>query len=205
MLKLSIEGSVLSQSSQERIDISIQNGRYIGVTGNKRKKLIFALIGKEAVDGDIFLDEISLKQNYEEYMKQVGYISNIARRRLNGSKMRVDDLLDLAVLTKMSVLRIEDYQERKDSYLRFFGLEGKEKLEELSEEKLLILEFISIFLKNPKLIIIDDFFSLLSEEKVDEMIAFFQWNLPPDKVSVIASEDGELLQKIVEQIYVLSE
>lgn len=205
MLKLSIEGSVLSQSSQERIDISIQNGRYIGVTGNKRKKLIFALIGKEAVDGDIFLDEISLKQNYEEYMKQVGYISNIARRRLNGSKMRVDDLLDLAVLTKMGVLRIEDYQERKDSYLRFFGLEGKEKLEELSEEKLLILEFISIFLKNPKLIIIDDFFSLLSEEKVDEMIAFFQWNLPPDKVSVIASEDGELLQKIVEQIYVLSE
>lgn len=205
MLKLSIEGSVLSQSSRERIDISIQNGRYIGVTGNKRKKLIFALIGKEAVDGDIFLDEISLKQNYEEYMKQVGYISNIARRRLNGSKMRVDDLLDLAVLTKMGVLRIEDYQERKDSYLRFFGLEGKEKLEELSEEKLLILEFISIFLKNPKLIIIDDFFSLLSEEKVDEMIAFFQWNLPPDKVSVIASEDGELLQKIVEQIYVLSE
>lgn len=205
MLKLSIKGSVLSQNSQEQINISIQNGRYIGVTGKKRKKLIFALIGKESVDGDIFLDEISLKKNYEEYIKQVGYISNITRKRLNGPKVTINDFLDLAVLTKMDVLRIEDYQERKDSYLNFFGLKGKERLEELSEEKMLILEFISIFLKNPKLIIIDDFFSLLSEEKVDKMIAFFQWNLPPDKVSVIASENGELLRKIVEQIYVLSE
>lgn len=204
MLKLSIEGSLLNRDSEKQIDISIQNGKYIGITGKKRKKLIFALVGQETVNGDVFLDKISLKQNYQEYIKQVGYISDITRKRLHGSKITIDDFLDLTVLTKMAVLNMNDYQEKKENHLEFFGLEGKEKLEELPEEKMLIVEFISIFLKEPKLIIIDDFFSLLSEEKMDEIISFFKQNLLPDKVSVIASEDEELLRKIVKQIYVLS-
>lgn len=203
MLKVAIQGFLSDQSDKE-LEVTIEDGEYIGVTGEKRNRLMFALIGKEDICGDIVIDETSIKENFQEYMEQVSYISKLVRKRLNGPKITTEDFMDLAVMMRMTPLDMEAYQKKKEEYLSFFEISRTKRFDDLTEEELLVLEFIVIFLKEPKLILIDDFFSLLPEEIMDKMVDFLRCYLQPDKVSVIASEKEALLKRITDRVFVLN-
>ena len=92
-------------------------------------------------------------------------------------------------------------RKRKIHILIFFSIDKKEKLCTLEEDKLLLLEFVALFLKKPKLILIDDFLSLLSSEQTEDMIEFLKLYLHSDNMSIIASKYEELLKRITNNIY----
>lgn len=203
MLKLDIQQFSSEQKKKAGIKLDIQDGSCIGITGEKRSQLMFALIGKEELVGDIILDEISIKKNYKEYMKQISYISAITRKRLDSSKLTVNEFLDLSVMMRMENIDFTDYEEKKKNYLEFFEMKSEEKLINLEEDKLLLLEFITMFLKEPRLILIDDFLSLISKKQVDKIMEFLKIYLYPNNISIIASKYEEVLRRITNEIYVL--
>ena len=203
MLRLDIQQFSSDNKSLSAIKMDINNGSYIGITGKKYNQLMYALIGKEDFVGDVALDEYSIKKNYDEYMEQVAYISSVTRKRLNGQKLTIDEFLDLSVMMRMEKIDIIQYENKKNKYLQFFGINSNRRLCELEESELLLIEFITLFLKSPRLILIDDFLSLLSENQVNKMMDFLKKYLHPNNISVIASKYEDFLIKFTDQIYVL--
>ena len=116
MLMLDIQ----NPSTKQTLKINIQNGSYIGITGENCRHLMYALIGKQKLAGDIVLDGLSIKKNYDEYMKQIAYISADTRKRLNSQHLTINDYLDLSVMLRMDNIDIDEYEETKNSYLDFF-------------------------------------------------------------------------------------
>ena len=116
MLMLDIQ----NPSTKQTFKIDIENGSYIGITGENCRQLMFALIGKQKLAGDIVLDGLSIKKNYDEYMKQIAYISADTRKRLNSQHLTINDYLDLSVMLRMDNIDIDEYEETKNSYLDFF-------------------------------------------------------------------------------------
>lgn len=197
MLELSIQ----NPSTKKMVKIDVDDGTYIGITGENYSQIMYALIGKQNLAGDIVLDGLSIKADYDEYMKLIAYISGDVRKRLDSTQLTINDYLDLSVMLRMENIDIDEYQKSKNAYLEFFSINKSEKLCDLDEDKLLLIEFVTLFLKKPKLILIDDFLSLLTSQRVEEMMNFLKQYLYPDNISIIASRHEEILKKITNSIY----
>ena len=203
MLNIRIKNASLPCSfSSSEISIDIRPAQIVGISGEGRKSFMLALMGKKSFEGDIVIDEISLKADYEEYIKNFEYISATKRKHID--RIKVEEFLDLTAIVRDSSLQITDeYQKNKNDLLEKFSmLQYKEKfLSSLEMQEQLFIEFIALFLRKPKVIVIDDFFSIIQEENLNKMLNYICKYVHQGNICVLTSENFSFLMKIAEKIY----
>lgn len=181
--------------------MDINDNSIIGVYGDSANEFIHSLVGNRMIEGDVVLDYISMKADFEEYVKKVRLLTSTQRKQLNGKNLRVSDYFKLIQV-------LDDVYEPIDNNFIFaLHLNDIENiiLCDLDENVKLKIEFMASLLKKPKLIIIEDFFEILNHNVKKEIYECLKNYINNGNICLISSKDILTLNEFTEQIYYLNE
>lgn len=202
-MKIKIQKFVDDSLIRCPIELNIPDGTMFGILGECSNDLVMALVGQKEIIGDVSIDNFSLKDDFDEYIKSLEIISGIRRKRIESDYLSANDFLNMICLLPLRKQNLDETLRKKDLYVRFIGMEPKIncKLLDLEEEELLRLEFIAAFLNNSKVILVDNFFSLVSEESRIIMAAFIQMYISSGNICILLSKNEEILKEFTNTIY----
>lgn len=181
------------------------------------KNEITSVVGKNGTGKTTFLNLIyGLDQNFE------GNI-NIRRKIINSntSKKEIETIrLNIAYLIQdyqkqlFNVNILEDIKYGLDSIdvnrlgelLKFFGLNQeilKKNYLELSDGERKIILLIKVFMKNSKIILLDNPTSGLDQKSVETLIKLLKKEKRKEKLIIIASQDSEFLMKVSDRFLII--
>lgn len=188
-------------SDNNYISMDIKNNTLAGIYGNKKHTIISLLSGQESFEGDVVLDSISLKGNYDEYLE---HIAVLTKDSMVNTELSVNDFLDF--FGTMSNAFTEDYEERKIAMLKEFGLFSKintgiNYLKEIDRKK---VKFMSLLLKERTLIVMDAFLESFHKSELNKILKFLRKYANGERIVLISSEDYQLLESFSETIYIFN-
>lgn len=154
-----------------KCNLNLKSTAIVGLTGEISKAVVDVFLGKSDFEGNIHIDNVSLKEEFERYIKSVSYFSGDKRK--NFYDISVNDYMDLFGV--LDGLKFDTaYEKMKMKYLKSFGLQkyiGK-STKELGMGEMTCLEFLCGFFKQPKLIVIDHFMNKVSKKWRIKMYQF---------------------------------
>lgn len=154
-----------------KCNLNLKSTAIVGLTGEISKAVVDVFLGKSDFEGNIHIDNVSLKEEFERYIKSVSYFSGDKRK--NFYDISVNDYMDLFGV--LDGLKFDTaYEKMKMKYLKSFGLQeyiGK-STKELGMGEMTCLEFLCGFFKQPKLIVIDHFMNEVSKKWRIKMYQF---------------------------------
>lgn len=200
---LNIRINHIDNDSEENnyISIDIESSTLAGVYGSKKKQLILLLAGLENYEGDIVLDSISMKGDFDEYLDQIAVAT---KESIINSSLTVNEFLDFYGC--MTNALTDDYEIRKKHLLHEFGLEyyRNTQMNYLKKKDRAKVKFLSLFLKERTLILLDTFLESFRKNELNKIVKFLQNYAKDEKIILIGSDDYQLLQSVSETIYILN-
>ncbi len=183
-----------------RISLDINSNTIAGIYGRRKHLLMYLLSGQKSFDGDIVLNSVSLKGNYEEYLEQIAFLTKDSPVSTN---LSVNDFLDF--FGSMDHVINDQYENRKKTLLKEFGLHKSmdTAINQLKEKDQKIVKLISLFLKERSLILLDAFLESFQNYDFTKVIHFLKKYADKDKIVLICSEDYKLLKSMEEPIYII--
>lgn len=176
----------------------------VGLKGKLSNTVVNVILGKTDFEGNIYIDGVSLKDDFEHYIKCIRYFSG--KHRKNFYNICVNDYMDLFGI--LGGLNFDPkYEKMKIKYLSYFGLQKYiyKSTKELGIEQMICLEFLCGFLKQPKLIIIDHFMDEVSKEckikiyqfileyinNIESLCVIIEYKILSDRCNKIVNLDAE--------------
>jgi ABC-type multidrug transport system ATPase subunit len=181
--------------------MDIEKNTLAGIYGSKKKSLISLLSGLENFDGDIVLDSVSLKGDYEEYLSNIAVMTKEA---VINTTLTVNDFLDF--FGSMSNAMDEGYEERKGQLLSAFNLDNytNTSMKMLKAQDRKKVKFISLFLKEHTLILLDTILESFQKKELIKIVEFLRSYAKNERIVLIGSDNYQLLKSLNEPIYILN-
>lgn len=182
----------------KNINMDIEDNSIIGVFGDLANEFVHILIENSVMDGDVVLDYISMKADWDEYIKKVRLLTKTHRKQLNGNNLKVIDYINL--------IRVLDdvYNPLDSSLLRLNKIENI-AFSDLEEDSKLKIEFITSLLKRPKLVLIEDFFELLGRNVKIELLEYLKSYIRQGNICLISSSNILLLKELTERVFYIND
>lgn len=200
MLNIRVKSMIGDPSNTDHIFIDIKNNTFAGIYGKGKHVFISLLSGRVGFDGDIVLDTISLKGNYDEYLDQ---ITVITKDSMIDTNLSVNDFLDF--FGTMGNSFGENYEKRKYELLQRFNLQRfmNTSITNLKEKDRRLIKLISLFLQERTLIMIDAFLDCFCKSEINKIIRFLREYANKEKIVLVGSDDYQLLKSFSETIYIV--
>ena len=140
-------------------------------------------------EGDIVLNYISMRADREKFNQRVSYFGIDAQKEFYTSLLTVDQYLNLfAVVQNVSLDEL--YLNRKEALLMKMGLEKKqfELMANLMPDERVKVQYIGGFMKQPQLIIVNEFFELVQRDTKRTMIELLEEYLLGGAIGIIIND-----------------
>jgi ABC-type multidrug transport system ATPase subunit len=200
LLNIRVKSIVGDTINTDDFCFDIKNKTLAGIYGKSKHVFISLLSGQVSFDGDIVLDMISLKGDYEEYLAQIAVITKDSEI---DTELSVNDFLDF--FGAMSNFCGDMYEERKYTLLKTFGLHGfiNTSITKLKTKDRRLIKLISLFLQERTLIMIDTFLDSFRHKELNKIIRFLHNYASNDKIVLIGSDNYQLLESFSNTIYII--
>ncbi|MEV3651139.1 ABC transporter ATP-binding protein [Paenibacillus larvae] len=175
----------------EEIDLEIPKKSIVTLTGKNgigRTTLLNILGGISEFEGDVLLNEISLKYHFKDYLKLTWLISNDP---FLYDYLTVSEMIDfIALLSNNNTCLTTAYKDNMIEYLELTRYKSV-FIKNLSLGTKQKLSFIIGFLNNPKLVLIDEPFVNFDKTSMHRILDFIQDYVSQTESIVIFSTHSE--------------
>lgn len=170
----------------------------IGMICSSTNELINILAGDGVFEGDIVLDYVSLKGDIEDYRKRISIINEL--KDISKTTLSVREYVDFCELV-LNETNINCGQYKKD-LISDFGLTELQDspVRQLPDSAMTKLNVLIGFLKQPRVVILNDFFVNCSEEDVKTIIDCIRRYARKENVVILFSENHLLLEQVCETV-----
>ncbi|BBF43923.1 hypothetical protein lbkm_2611 [Lachnospiraceae bacterium KM106-2] len=187
---LNIRVRMIDQQEREiLINRDVQDSSIIQLESEKARLLLLVMTGCMKYEGDIVLNYISMRADREKFNQRVSYFGIDAQKEFYTSLLTVDQYLNLfAVVQNVSLDEL--YLNRKEALLMKMGLEKKqfELMANLMPDERVKVQYIGGFMKQPQLIIVNEFFELVQRDTKRTMIELLEEYLLGGAIGIIIND-----------------
>lgn len=189
----------------DEINLDIPGNSIVTITGKNgigKTTLLNILGGISDFEGDILLDKVSLKHNFEDYLKMTTLIPN---EPFLYDYLTVLEMIDLVTsLSESDEIVSENFKNKMIPDLELTAFKSI-LIKNLSLGTKQKVSFITAFLNNPKLILIDEPFVNFDRTSMSTILTFIYEYVLKNKAIIIFSthsEDEKLSNIVTHNIHI---